>query len=183
MQEEFTLLFKNLLKSFIFYIYYKLPNYPSYPKIYKYFDLYRRLVHKRFFKSFGERSILRDNVQFNHSENITIGSNSIIGPNSILNASDTIDIGNDFLGGPELIIYTSEHGIENDGLPFHKQPNKHAPVSIGDNVYIGVRVTILKGIIIGNNIVVGAGSIVTCNLESNAIYAGNPAKLIKKLNS
>ena len=176
------MLFKDLLKSFIFFIYYKLPNYPSYPKIYKYFESYRRLVHKRFFKSFGEKSVLRDNVQFNHMENITLGTNCIIGANSILNASDTIDIGNDFLGGPELIIYTAEHGIKNNGIPFHKQLNKHAPVSIGNNVYIGARVIILKGITIGDNIVVGSGSIVTSNLESNAIYAGNPSKLIKKLN-
>jgi len=182
MQEECILLFKDLLKSFIFFIYYKLPNYPSYPKIYKYFDFYRMLVHQHFFEFLGKNSILRENVRFSHNKNIHIGSNCIIGPNSILNAADTITIGNDFLGGPELIIYTAEHGMENKGIPFYKQANKYAPVIIGNNVYIGVRVTILKGSCIGDNVIVGAGSVITGKLESNAIYVGSPAKLIKKLN-
>ena len=179
---QFKNLLKDLLKSFIFFIYYKLPNYPNYPMIYKYFEFYRKLVHKYFFKSIGENTFLRNNVRFSHNKNISIGSNCIIGPNSILNAADNITIGDNFLGGPELIIYTAEHGIENNGIPFIEQPNKYAPVSIGNNVYIGARVIILKGVTIGDNVVVGSGSVVTSDLESNAIYAGNPARLVRKLN-
>jgi len=181
MQEVSILLFKDFVKSFLFSLYYKLPNYPSYPKAYKYFDSYRNFIHKRFLKELGEKTFLRDNVRFTHNRNISIGDNGIVGPNTILNAVEKITIGHDFLGGPELIIYTAEHGLENGETPFSQQSNTSAPVTIGNNVYVGARVIILKGVTVGDNVVIGSGSVVTRNLESNAIYAGNPAKLIKKL--
>lgn len=55
------------------------------------------------------------------------------------------------------------------------------PISIGNNVYIGVNTIILPGVTIGNNVVVGAGSVITKSLDSNGVYAGNPARLIKSL--
>ncbi len=55
------------------------------------------------------------------------------------------------------------------------------PIRIGDNVFIGSNCTILPGVIIGNNVIVGAGSLVTKNLESNFVYGGVPAKLIKSI--
>ena len=54
-------------------------------------------------------------------------------------------------------------------------------ILIGENVWIGMNCIILKGVVIGDNTIIGAGSIVTKNLEANCIYAGNPAKLVKKL--
>ena len=54
-------------------------------------------------------------------------------------------------------------------------------VQIGDDCFIGAGAMILKGVQIGDNVVVGANSVVTRNLESNSIYAGNPAILIRKL--
>ena len=56
---------------------------------------------------------------------------------------------------------------------------KHAPIIIGDNVFIGTNSIILKGTTIGNNCVVGAGSVVHGNFGDNCVIAGNPAKVIK----
>lgn len=56
-----------------------------------------------------------------------------------------------------------------------------SPIKIGNNVYIGINSTILPGVIIGDNVIVGAGSIVTKSLESNYVYAGIPAKKIKTI--
>jgi acetyltransferase-like isoleucine patch superfamily enzyme len=53
------------------------------------------------------------------------------------------------------------------------------PIYIGNNVYIGINSIILPGVSIGDNVIIGAGSIVTKNLESNMVFAGNPAKFIK----
>ena len=57
---------------------------------------------------------------------------------------------------------------------------KTAPVMIGDNVWIGMNATILKGVTIGNNSVVAAGSVVTKAVPANVVVAGNPAVVIKK---
>lgn len=68
--------------------------------------------------------------------------------------------------------------------PFYKnrppRPKlKTAPVKIGDNVWIGMNAVILKGVIIGDNSVVAAGSVVTKSVPSNTIVAGNPAVAVK----
>ena len=55
------------------------------------------------------------------------------------------------------------------------------PVIIGDNVFIGMRSIVLMGTTIGNNVIIGAGSVVSGNLESNSVYAGNPAIKIMSL--
>lgn len=175
------MLIKKIIKSFVMWIYYLLPNYPQYPMVYRFFESYRYLIHKKIFRDFGHNSFLRSNVRFGYSKNISIGCNAIIGPNSILNGSSEIVIGDNFLAGPELIIYTAEHGIENNGVPFNQQNITTESVIIGDNVYIGARVIILKGVVIGDNVVIGAGSIITNNLQSNTLYAGVPVKKIKDL--
>lgn len=56
-----------------------------------------------------------------------------------------------------------------------------APVTIRDNVFIGMDAHILKGVTIGNNVIIGAGSVVTSDCESNSVYAGNPARKIMTL--
>lgn len=57
------------------------------------------------------------------------------------------------------------------------------PITIGSNVFIGINTIIMPGVNIGDNVIVGAGSVVTKSLSSNAVYAGNPAKFIKTLDS
>ena len=55
------------------------------------------------------------------------------------------------------------------------------PVKIGDNVWVGARVTILPGVTIGDNVVIAAGSVVTKDCSSSGIYGVIPAKIIKKI--
>lgn len=57
----------------------------------------------------------------------------------------------------------------------------HSPVKIGDNVWIGEKSTILKGVTIGNGSIVACNSVVTHDVEENTVVAGNPARLVKKL--
>jgi len=57
---------------------------------------------------------------------------------------------------------------------------KTAPVKIADNVWIGMNAVILKGVIVGENSVVAAGSVVTKNVEPNTVVAGNPAVVVKR---
>ena len=85
----------------------------------------------------------------------------------------TIGEGTKFSG--ENIILTSTHDLSN----FERVIAK--PIVIGKNVWITYRVVILGGVTIGNNSVIGAGSVVTKNIPSNVIAAGNPCKVIKNI--
>ena len=112
---------------------------------------------------------------------VSLGDNSGIGVNALI--SSYVTIGNDVMMVPECMIFTSNHGMDRLDIPMWKQ--KHAdpkPVVIGNDVWIGARVTILPGVHIGDGSVIGAGSVVTKDVEAYSIVAGNPAKLIRKRN-
>src|SRR6267142_202964 len=98
--------------------------------------------------------------------------------NNYINLARPITIGDDVGLSPGSELLT--HGFWWSVLEGY--PQKYAGITLGNNVHIGQRSMILQGITIGNNIVVGANSTVTKDLlEEKAIYAGTPAKLIKKI--
>ena len=76
-----------------------------------------------------------------------------------------------------MVIWGRDHGILPDKL-IRTQPYTHAPVTIGDDVWIGASAVVLKGFSIGNGAVIGAGAIVTKPIPPNAIAVGNPARVI-----
>lgn len=109
---------------------------------------------------------------------ITIGNNSGIGINANI-PSNTI-IGNDVMMGLDCIIYAANHNFKDLKIPMNKQGHSENKTTvIGDDVWIVGRVLILPGKKIGNGVIIGAGSVVTKNLEDYGIYSGNPAKFIK----
>ena len=91
-----------------------------------------------------------------------------------------IFIGRNTLAGINLEIVDSDfHNLESDkrtGFPY-----KVKPVHVGENVFLGSNVKILKGVTIGNNSVIASGSIVTKDIPENVIAGGNPAKVIRNL--
>lgn len=108
----------------------------------------------------------------------SLGNNSGIGVNAFL--SPCVTIGNDVMMGPDCVILTSNHGFENLNVPMWKQPfTATRPVVIEDDVWIGTRVIILPGVHVGTGSVIGAGSVVTHDVEPYSIVGGNPAKLIR----
>lgn len=109
--------------------------------------------------------------------NVHVGKNVVINFNCTFVDDGEVFIGDDCMIGPGCNIATSVHPIS-PRLRRHKlQYNK--PVHIGNNVWLGAGVTVLPGITIGDDSVVGAGSVVTKDVPSKAIVAGNPAKLIR----
>ncbi|AFZ59160.1 acyltransferase [Anabaena cylindrica FACHB-243] len=110
---------------------------------------------------------------------ICIGSHTYINRNTFLDAIESLIIGNHCAIGPGCYITDHDHGLD-PNLPPLAQPMVSKPTKIGNRVWIGANVTILKGVTIGSDTVVGAGSVVTKDLPERAIAVGVPAKVIKQ---
>ncbi len=99
---------------------------------------------------------------------------------AVIAEGSTIRIGRNTLIGTECAIYDSDfHDIHPDKRT--KGTHQCLPVTIGDNVFIGSHVKILKGVSIGENSVISAGSVVTNNIPANVIAGGVPARVIKPI--
>lgn len=113
---------------------------------------------------------------------LSIGNNVGIS-NSTIFCTDSIEIrDNVYIGGGCKIWDTDFHSINsNERIHLDDKGIKTAPILIDVNVFVGANTIILKGVKIGKNAVIGAGSIVTKDIPHNEIWAGNPAKFIKKI--
>ena len=89
-----------------------------------------------------------------------------------------IEIGNDVLIGPKVVIWGRDHGTSRTSC-INKQPHVIEKITIGDDVWVGANVTILKGVSIGTGAVIAAGSVVVKSVASYSIVAGCPARHIK----
>ena len=93
-----------------------------------------------------------------------------------------ITLEDDVLIGSGVHIYVNNHSFSNPDLPILLQGQTNSgPVILKKGCWIGANSIILPGVTIGNNAVVGAGSVVTKNVEEKTVIAGNPAKLIKRI--
>ena len=110
---------------------------------------------------------------------VQIGDHSGIGENSELRGP--VIIGKNVMMGSECSIYTQNHCFSDPDIPMCQQGfQKEEPVIIGDDVWIGGRVTILPGVHVGSHSIIGANAVVTKNVPEYAIVAGNPA-VVKKI--
>lgn len=115
--------------------------------------------------------------------NITIGNDVGISGASIC-AMSNVQIGNEVMLGVNVQISDTDfHPIKPEGRRFNKQPEDigTAATTIEDNVWVGANSIVLKGVTIGKNSIIGAGSIVSSSIPPNCIAAGVPAKVIKRL--
>lgn len=114
---------------------------------------------------------------------VMIGRRSVIGAYNWLQGAGEIEIGDDVIIGPGVRIISTTHDISDPDQPFACQPLICGSVWIGNNVWIGADVVILTGVSIGKNVVVGAGSLVTRDLEEGGVYVGTPARRVKEVQS
>ena len=140
------------------------------------------ILNKKRFPAFGKNSYVSPYGIYMHRRKIYIGENVYIGPRAILSANQGLIIGNGVIIGPEFIVMGGDHNYSVVGKRMYqvKEGGKNEKVIIEDDVWIGARVTILKGVSIGEGSVIGAGSVVTRNILPYAVYAGNPARFIKE---
>ena len=110
---------------------------------------------------------------------IVIGDYCLISPGVRISAAQSIRIGDNCMLAANVTISDSDwHGIYNRIRPFRCTK----PVVIENNVWLGERVIVNKGVTIGENSVIGAGAVVTKSIPANSVAAGNPARIIKTIN-
>jgi maltose O-acetyltransferase len=108
---------------------------------------------------------------------LEIGDRTFLNYGADISATKLVRIGRDCLIGTHAIILDNDyHGA----IDRHRRPESR-PVTIGDRVWIGNRVIVLPGVTVGDDAILGAGSVVTADVPAGAIVAGNPARLVKQL--
>lgn len=123
---------------------------------------------------------------YSYLEAREVGSEIFIGNNVAINNAFSIECFSKVVIENDVLIGVNCSIIDNDGhdLAIDKRnvgSPKTAPVHIQQNVFLGSNVSILKGVTIGKNSIIGNGSVVTKNIPENVIAAGNPAKVIRNL--
>ncbi len=111
--------------------------------------------------------------------NMSVGKNFFANFNMVVLDEARVVFGDNVFIGPNCGFYTAGHPIDpierNKGLEFAR------PIIVGNNVWIGANVTVVPGVTIGDNCVIGAGSVVTKDIPDNTVAVGNPCKVIKSI--
>lgn len=136
---------------------------------------------RELFGSTGQHPEVRSRFVCDYGYNIHVGDNFFANFDCILLDTCEITIGDNALLAPRVQIYAAGH-------PFNLKDRTSwlgngAPVKIGNNCWLGGDAVILPGVTLGNNVMVGGGSVVTKSFGDNLVIAGNPARIIKRLDA
>lgn len=124
----------------------------------------------------GLNSIIRPGALIVDTRKLRVGTNSIVGKKSVFMNFEPVTIGDDVEIGPNCVFQTNEHVIRDFDKPLGKQGAKYCQILVGSNCYLGSDVTLLSGVEVGDNVLIGAKSLVNKSLLGRAFYAGVPAK-------
>ena len=123
--------------------------------------------------------MIEPNFYCDYGYNIEIGENFYSNHNLVILDPAKVIFGDNVFIGPNCGFYTASHPLEaeerNKGIEMAK------PIKVGNNVWFGGNVTVLPGVTIGDNCVVGAGSVVVKDIPANSVAVGNPCKLIRTI--
>lgn len=127
----------------------------------------------------GDDFFVETDFKFDYGFNIHIGDHFYGNYDMTFLDTCPITIGEHCYFGPNVGLYTPVHPLDHVQRDADVEMGK--PITIGNSAWLGGRVTILPGVTLGNNVVVGAGSVVTKSFGDNVVIAGNPARIIKTI--
>ena len=127
----------------------------------------------------GENTWIEANFFCDYGYNIIIGDNFYANHNLVILDCAEITFGDNIFIGPNCGFYAAGHPIDveqrNQGLEYAK------PIKVGNNVWFGGNVCVMPGVTIGDNVVIGGGSVVVHDIPSDSVAVGNPCKVIRKI--
>ncbi|WP_407414666.1 sugar O-acetyltransferase [Methanobrevibacter sp.] len=131
--------------------------------------------------SVGSNVMMCKRFSFDNGKNIFIGDNFTANYNLTILDIKEVYIGDNVMIGPNTLITTVNHPLSPKGRRKHLA--KATEIHIGNDVWLGGNVTVLPGVTIGNNVVVGAGAVVTKDIPDNSLALGVPARVVKKIDN
>ena len=138
----------------------------------------RRGILKDLFASGGDSVWLEPPFRCDYGTNIYLGQKVYFNFDCVILDVCEVRIGNDVFIGPGVHIYAATHPLD---APMRRTQEYGKPVTIGNDVWIGGRAVICPGVAVGDRSVIGAGSVVTKDVPTDVVVAGNPAKWIRTL--
>ena len=139
----------------------------------------RSQIIKSWFGSTGENLSLHPFLACDYGVNIYLGENFYANMNCVILDEAKVTFGDNVFIAPSCGFYTAGHPLDaeqrNRGLEYAR------PIHVGNNVWIGAQVCVLPGVTIGDNAVIGAGSVVNRDIPGNVIAAGNPCRVIRQI--
>lgn len=139
----------------------------------------RKELMQRLFKSVGKNVWIEPDFRCEFGKNITIGDDVYINFGCVILDCGQVSIGKGTLIGPNVGLFSGNHTTDaeeraNGGLI-------PKPITIGDRVWLCGNVSVVPGVTIGNDTIIGAGSVVTRNIPSGVIAAGNPCRVLREI--
>ncbi|WP_445709946.1 acyltransferase [Flavobacterium sp.] len=116
-----------------------------------------------------------------YGKGFKIGNNSACGRYTEFGAAGGIEIGNDVIMGSYISFHSENHNFQDTTKLIRTQGVTSKGIKIGNNVWVGAKVTFLDGTVIGNNCVVAAGAVVNGIFSDNVVIGGVPAKVLKEI--
>lgn len=141
----------------------------------------RRRLLEALLGSVGEGTEIRPPLYVDYGSHITIGARCFANFGLIALDVAKISIGDDVQIGPNVQLLTPTHPVEPE--PRRAKWEAAQPITIGDNVWLGGGAIVLPGVSVGRNTVVGAGAVVVRDLPDNVVAVGNPARIVRYLDS
>lgn len=139
----------------------------------------RKAILKELLGKTKESFYIEQNFWCDYGYNIEVGENFYANHDCVMLDPAKITFGDNVFIAPQCGFYTAGHPLDvearNSGLEYAY------PITVGNNVWFGGHVSVMPGVTIGDNVVIGAGSVVTKDIPSNVVAVGNPCKVLKKL--
>lgn len=129
----------------------------------------------------GAASTIRTGAELKVDGKLTIGKRVLIGAWTTLSVFDEVVIGDDCLLAERVSIRDHDHRFEHPDVPVADQGYRVSSIRLGNNVWLGAGVTLLKGVSLGDGCVVGANAVVTRSFPAGCVLAGVPARVIQQL--
>ena len=134
---------------------------------------------KKILKKTGKNILVESNFNCDYGYNIEVGENFYMNHNCVILDGAKVEFGDNVFIAPNCVFSTAGHAIDSEqrgrGLEIA------LPITVGDDVWIGANVSVLPGVTIGSNTIIGAGSVVNKDIPEGVIAVGNPCKVMRKI--